>query len=842
MIKNYLLSLALCFFSSLNAQIINIPDANFKAKLLQADIDNSISMNDDGTSQKIDKNNDGEIQESEALLISSLDIRKSNISSLEGIQGFKNLLFLECSDNKIATLNLTGLNNLQVISCDRNNLISLNVQQLTKLKTISCWTNKLTELNLDGVSGLQYLECSENMITSLDLMQCPDLINLGFYKNKISNLDLSTFSKLENLFCGYNELVDLDLSSSINMKTLHCDNNKLTNLKLAVTDKLWQLGYDHNFLSDLDVTHLSGLLVLLCTSNKITKLNLKGLEKLQYLDCYNNEIDKLNLSEVPDLTFLNSSGNLLTEIDATKSSKLQNFYCNDNPLLKTVFLKNGSIETDLDFSNNPKLEYICADDDQLMSIQNILKQEGYSEYNVNSYCTFEPGGERYSIQGTNRNDLNNNGCDALDIPASFLKFKIENGVKSGNFISNETGKYDVKVPAGNYKVIPVLENPSYFAISPTEIQADFPAVSSPKVQDFCIKAVGIHNDLEVMILPIWPSRPGFVARYKIIYKNKGNTAQSGTVTFEFNDSVLDLMSSNPLVSTTASNKMSWNFANLKPFESREIDLNLHVNSPTETPAINNGDILSYTASITSSETDELPLDNTFVYNETVLGSLDPNNKTCLEGSVIKPQLIGEYVHYLIRFENTGTYNAENVVVKDVIDASKFDVSTLVPTSASHSYTTKISDGNKVEFIFKKIDLPFDDANNDGYIAFKIKTLPTLVVGDSFENEANIYFDYNFPILTNKETSTFKTLATQDFEFSSYFYAYPNPTQNVLNVLSKDSVKMQTITVYNLLGQVILTIPNAQDISKVDISKFQSGNYILQVKTEVGNSAIKFIKI
>src|SRR6185436_157002 len=133
-------------------------------------------------------------------------------------------------------------------------------------------------------------------------------------------------------------------------------------------------------------------------------------------------------------------------------------------------------------------------------------------------------------------------------------------------------------------------------------------VSSPLVQDFCVKALGIHNDLDVTMLPIWPSRPGFVAKYIIVYKNKGNKTQPGTVNLEFDDSVLDLTSSSPSVSSATLNKISWNFTNLKPFESREIILNIKVNTSIETPAINNGDILHYTASITSSETDELPLD------------------------------------------------------------------------------------------------------------------------------------------------------------------------------------------------------------------------------------------
>ncbi|WP_231131616.1 DUF7619 domain-containing protein [Flavobacterium hydrophilum] len=64
-------------------------------------------------------------------------------------------------------------------------------------------------------------------------------------------------------------------------------------------------------------------------------------------------------------------------------------------------------------------------------------------------------------------------------------------------------------------------------------------------------------------------------------------------------------------------------------------------------------------------------------------------------------------------------------------------------------------------------------------------MPTLNVGDAFTNKANIYFDYNFPILTNKAASTFTaTLETPDFEFSKYFNVYPNPMKDILNISTK----------------------------------------------------------
>ncbi len=60
----------------------------------------------------------------------------------------------------------------------------------------------------------------------------------------------------------------------------------------------------------------------------------------------------------------------------------------------------------------------------------------------------------------------------------------------------------------------------------------------------------------------------------------------------------------------------------------------------------------------------------------------------------------------------------------------------------------------------------------GMWLLKSKTKPSLVVGDSFSNTASIYFDYNFPIVTNTATtSVLQSLGNIDFEFDSYFKMY-----------------------------------------------------------------------
>jgi hypothetical protein len=188
-----------------------------------------------------------------------------------------------------------------------------------------------------------------------------------------------------------------------------------------------------------------------------------------------------------------------------------------------------------------------------------------------------------------------------------------------------------------------------------------------------------------------------------------------------------------------------------PFESRSINVEMYINPPTDpTNPINIGDILQFTASILPTASDETPADNLFQFNQTVIGSYDPNDITCLEGDVVGLNYIGEYLHYVINFENTGTAEAENVIVKVEINPNDFDINSLRILDSSHEATIRITN-NKLEVIFQGIML---DSGGHGNILLKMATNPGLQVNDFVESKANIYFDYNFPILTNDATTTF----------------------------------------------------------------------------------------
>lgn len=437
------------------------------------------------------------------------------------------------------------------------------------------------------------------------------------------------------------------------------------------------------------------------------------------------------------------------------------------------------------------------------------------------------GEDYYYLVGQNKFDSDNNGCTSTDINYPFLKYEVTNGTQTNYHIANYTGSYSIAMTEGNHTVTPKIENPSYFTITPASVDLTFPTSSNPQQQDFCIAANGIHQDLEIIVLPLNIARPGFAAQYKITYKNKGNVIVSGQVSLNFLNNVMTFDISTP-TATPIANALTWNYSDLWPFESREITVNFNLNTPTANPPLNAGDILSLTATITPETADEMPSDNTFILNQAVVNSYDPNDKTCLEGSTVSEEYVGKYVHYMIRFENTGNANAVNITVKDVIDQSKFDLTSIVPLSGSHPFATKIKD-NTVSFVFENINLPFSDATNDGYVLFKIKLKEELSAGDTFTNQAEIYFDYNYPIITNNSSTTIESsMSVADFKTNSVVI-YPNPATDFISIA--DSQRILKVEIYSFDGRLVKSILYPSE-NRVDVSMLINGQYI--VKSDNGS--------
>ncbi|WP_299242226.1 T9SS type A sorting domain-containing protein [uncultured Aquimarina sp.] len=781
--------------------ILDLFDDRFEEDLITrnvADFDNDGIYDGDA-----DTDNNKKISKSEAEAVLRLNVVSRGLNSLRGIEYFTNLTHL---------------------SCQGNQLTAIDVSQNSKLEVLSCWSNDISTIDVSLLTELKELYVGQTLISAIDVSNNINLEKFNCRDLGLTNIDVSNNTKLVDLVCSENQLATLDISKNISLQYLRCQNNLLT---------------------QLNITNNPELNLLYANDNNLTSLDLSNNGDLSLLECNNNFITDLDISTT-NISTLRCANNKLTTLDVSTVYWVVNLDCSNNDLT-SLFLKDGIPNQDnfsLDFSGNPELSYICVDDDngELEYIQDEVDRLGYTNCSVNSYCTFTPGGEFYTITGTVTIDNNNDGCDVGDIAFPNMKFRIQQGSEIANLISDDSGTYTIPLEEGMYTITPILENPSYFSIAPSSIAVDFPTDGSLFNQDFCLTPVGTHNDLDIVMIPIEGARPGFDATYKISYKNKGNKVLSGAITLTFNDDLMDTVSMVPLPDNQSNNLLSWNYENLAPFESRQIDVVMNINRPTDPIPVNGDDVLGFIATISSQVIDDTPDDNIFEFNQTVVNSFDPNDITCLEGQSVSIDKIGDDFHYLIRFENTGTANAINVVVKDVLDTTKFDINTLAPINSSHSMVTKIYDDNTVEFIFENINLPFDDLNNDGYLTFKIKSLNTLAESDILANQAEIYFDFNFPIITNEEQTVFSsTLSSDEFE-SDNIEVYPIPSTNYISI--SGIFDANYISLFDINGRLLRNqkVKNkSKEKISLDIQDLSPGVYILKVSNNTGELVKSIIK-
>ncbi len=181
--KKIFFLIGICFAPSYG-QVISIPDANFKTRLLQSSSSNTVAYNNHtGFYIKIDTNNNGEIEQSEALMVTDLNIINQNIGNLEGLQYFTNLMVLKLDTNHVTSINLTPLTQLTALNCHTNQIPSLDLTGLTNLLYLYCYNNLLTQLDFSNSPNLKTVYCGNNLLSSLDFSYNPLFEDLGCKNN-----------------------------------------------------------------------------------------------------------------------------------------------------------------------------------------------------------------------------------------------------------------------------------------------------------------------------------------------------------------------------------------------------------------------------------------------------------------------------------------------------------------------------------------------------------------------------------------------------------------------------------------------------------------------------------
>jgi Secretion system C-terminal sorting domain len=421
--KHIYLLFTVLFCGFLNAQIINFPDANFKAKLLQANSTNTIALNMSESPVAIDTNNNGEIEVVEAQNIKSLNVSNSGISDLSGISSFASLKWLRCANNL------------------------------------------LTEIVIDDSILIESLIANNNAISS---------ISVNFASN------------LEGIDLSYNNLTSFALSDCINWETLNLSHNQLSSLEftnvsvayLNVRDNsLSDIQFNGNFylFSSADFTH-----------NQFTLLDLSAIESAEDATLflgYNIEDKVLFGDFIQPGNIQYSSNNSELDLGNYHMTRVcdpeyrGNVSITNSPNLQNVILKNGynhgyttcyegsyfQISTlYLGISNCPSLNHICVDEgDELTVVQNRINQLGLqSQVVVDGNCTSSVLGEAtfvldepFSVSPIPAQNIlqitikNTMTIDSLQVYNNLGQLVLdENGANQSVDVSNlSSGSYFIKI-------------------------------------------------------------------------------------------------------------------------------------------------------------------------------------------------------------------------------------------------------------------------------------------------------------------------------------------------------------------------------------------------------------
>ncbi len=711
--------------------------------------------------------------------------RNPELENLIGLEPIEHLPFsLKIADN-VSLTSFTGLDNLKTVGELTLSVCPL-IQDFTGL-------DALEEVNGHIVSpGIQ-----PSGIFTISLSGITSAKGLS----SLRLVDILSFGSCTNLISLDHGLESLD---TINWLVIRGNNalQSLGNLESLEIIEVLELKNNSSLVNLVGLSNLSSANNIRIDNND-ELLNLSGLESL-------NTLEILSLTSNDKLTDLsgiaNYDHNTMTNLSIYFNEQLS--VCNEVSICNYLALNGSSA---LIYQNAPGCDRA-----------EIIESCNNGNNTISGQVTF---------------DFDANGCDINDISMSNVPILITDGFSEYKTYTNTNGEYELFTSLGNFTTKAIFEDGVYMSL-PLEQSVEFDTGGNTEIIDFCTTTNQTINDLNISIIPMVEARPGFNQTYRVIYENVGTTLLSGIIAFQFDESKQSFLGvlPNSIVSQT-SNTITVDFSNLYPFENRSFSYTMNTLPP---PTINDGDVLEFSASISSVD-DITPKDNTFDLTQYVVNSFDPNDKTVLQGEIVNIDDVTEYLHYVIRFQNMGSASAINVSVKDIL-SDKLDWETFIPVTSSHSYKTRITNGNYVEFIFDNINLPAqldDESGSNGLIAFKIKPRTDVVVNDIILGTADIFFDFNAPITTNTVSTKFTTALSVPHIDRATIAVYPVPSKGIIQIKPSNTTKINKAEVFSVNGSLLIEKKGHLDF--INITHLSKGVYFLKIYSDRGQIIKRIIK-
>lgn len=442
----------------------------------------------------------------------------------------------------------------------------------------------------------------------------------------------------------------------------------------------------------------------------------------------------------------------------------------------------------------------------------------------------------YNIfSGTALYDSDQNGCDSLDQPMVNLKVYVDED--SDYTFTDSLGQYAHFCNEKQCDVFARYEL-DYFNIEPEFVPLDFDGYGEQKTVNYCVSAKEDIIDLSISMIPTNPVSCGGSDQELIIsYRNDGTVAQSGEIEFYYDVSQFNYKYSYPdtlgssNITLVGIDTLIWDFSELQPFESREIKIFFGKGHD-----INLGDTLGLKSMISIDSLERTPINNTFELHTRVVNPWDDYNNILLNGELLPPSLIGEDLHYLIRYNTNDLEEGSFIVIHDELDPDLFDLSSIETLYSTYNYQSSVLNDSILQIVIPATEIELV-TDSTAIFAFKIESLESLQPGDYITNEVTVYSGYNMINEYNTSYAQFEYITSHTSELQIVeSLISPNPATDVLTIKG-DPVRK--IKIYDAQGRIVC---HAEKTNSVDISQLIAGIYYIEIHTQNGSKKEKFIKI
>jgi uncharacterized repeat protein (TIGR01451 family) len=434
-------------------------------------------------------------------------------------------------------------------------------------------------------------------------------------------------------------------------------------------------------------------------------------------------------------------------------------------------------------------------------------------------------------------DYNNNNTKDNEEPAYGLAY-LESS-KGNNSISRYMYGYDYTtnfVDTGTW-ITKILPHHNYYEVQPDSFIVSHIGFGNSDTVVFAMHPTRTINDLKISLVNTFISRLGSTTNYEIAYANEGTHTANGVVKLVL-DNRLNFSNAIPAISSQNGDTLIWEFSNLQIMNTRKIIIQSNVPIP---PDLQVGDTLYSIAFIEPGINDSTPNDNQATLEDVIPGSYDPNDKTSTSGEYISPAQIqrGDYITYVVRFQNTGNDTAFRIVIEDTLDAN-LDWSTLQPLNTSHPFSMQVVNKNIIQFTFSNMKLPpasINEPESHGFIAYKVRPKTDLAQGSTIKNTAHIYFDFNAPITTNTVNTQVVLLSSikQNNKNEGELKVYPNPNNGTFNLeFSTNYTSPLTLELVDFTGRTVYQTKlqhQFKSIVSIQTDNLSSGLYAVVLKTD-----------